>query len=72
MAQSSHYHSFSQRTSAKLLCATAARTKKRTGCLMFDGHAEPLSYQQLTEERAKYCNPCVKQWRDSNLAIREF
>ena len=39
---------------------------------MFDGHAEPLSYQQLTEERARYCNPCVKQWRDSSLAIREF
>lgn len=73
--QAAYYESTSPiapKDSAKAYYPAYVRHADRANVVMFDGHAEPLSYQQLTEERAKYCNPCVKQWRDSNLAIREF
>ena len=73
--QAAYYESTSPvapKDSAKAYYPAYVRHADRANVVMFDGHAEPLSYQQLTEERAKYCNPCVKQWQDSNLAIREF
>ena len=49
-----------------------ARHEDRANVLMFDGHGQNVSYKELRYKRSEYFNPCVAQWSDSNLAIRNL
>ncbi|MBN2640621.1 MAG: prepilin-type N-terminal cleavage/methylation domain-containing protein [Victivallales bacterium] len=49
-----------------------ARHYNNANVLMFDGHAETLSYKVFRTQRADYCNPRMNAWGDGRLGIRTF
>ena len=48
------------------------RHRKRANTAMFDGHVQSLSYHDLRYRRNEFFNPCLKQYVDSTLQIREL
>lgn len=48
------------------------RHQNKANVTMFDGHVQTLSYKEIRYQRSEYFNPCIKQWADSNLAIRSL
>ncbi len=47
-----------------------ARHENRANVIMFDGHADSLSYETLRYKRDEYGNPSMKRWGDGSLGIR--
>jgi len=47
-----------------------ARHQNKANVGMFDGHVQSLSYREARYQRSDFFNPCIKQYSDSNLAIR--
>lgn len=48
------------------------RHKERANATMFDGHVRSLGYNDLRFRRSEFFNPCMKQWVDSTLMIRDM
>ncbi len=48
------------------------RHENRANAVMFDGHVKLLTYNNMRYHRSDLYNPCVKQYTDSNLAIRNL
>ena len=48
------------------------RHKERANVTMFDGHVQSLDYRRLRYRRNEFFNPCMKQWVDSSLMIRDM